>query len=108
LGRDSQPQLSVRSSRYNIGEGQITGEILVYLSKEIYKVYIPELDRTGFISGFTNKWVYIQEIDGSYLQLNRKYKQINPGKIKLICRNNNYIYMENKSNHRKDSPFIST
>lgn len=72
------------------------------------KVYIPELDRTGFISGFTNKWVYIQEIDGSYLQLNGKYKQINPGKIKFICRNNNYIYIENKSNHRKDSPFIST
>jgi len=71
------------------------------------KVYIPELKRTGFISGFTNKWSYIQDIDGSYIHISPKYRQLNPKRIKLISRNNNYIYMEKKSNHRKDSSFIS-
>jgi N6-L-threonylcarbamoyladenine synthase len=71
------------------------------------KVYIPELARTGFISGFTGKWAYIQDIDGSYLQITTKYRQVNPKKIRLICRNNNYIYLKNKSNNRKDSSFIS-
>ena len=71
------------------------------------KVYIPELQRTGFISGFTDKWAYIQDIDGSYLQITTKYRQVNPKKIRLISRNNNYIYLKNKSNNRKDSSFIS-
>ena len=72
------------------------------------KVYIQELDKIGFISGFTSKWAYIQDIDGSYLQTTIKYKQVNPGKIRLICRNNNYICLEDKSNYSKDSSFIST
>ncbi|MEQ8173040.1 MAG: RNA-guided endonuclease IscB [Candidatus Eremiobacterota bacterium] len=71
------------------------------------KVYIPQLQKTGFISGFTDRWAYIQGLDGSYLQLSRKYRQNNPKKIRLISRNNNYIYMEEKSNHRKESSFIS-
>ncbi|MEQ8192805.1 MAG: RRXRR domain-containing protein, partial [Candidatus Eremiobacterota bacterium] len=71
------------------------------------KVYIPELDRIGFISGFTDKWVYMQRLDGSYLQITTKYRQVNPKKIRLICRNNNYIYLKNKSNNGKDSSFIS-
>jgi len=45
----------------------------------------------GFISEFTGKWVYVQDIDGNYLQLSDKYKQINPSELVLICRNNNYI-----------------
>jgi len=56
------------------------------------KVYIPELGTTGFISGFTGKWIYVQDIDGKYLKLPTKsYKQMNPDGVKLICRNNNWI-----------------
>lgn len=56
------------------------------------KIYIPELGTTGFISGFSGKWVYVQNIDGEYLQLPSKtYKQINPDSVKLVCRNNNWI-----------------
>ena len=68
------------------------------------KVYIQELDRVGFISGFTDKWVYIQDIEGHYLQTSSKYKQINPKKIKLISRNNNYII---EPNQRRNSAFIT-
>ncbi len=71
------------------------------------KVYIPQLQKTGFISGFTDRWVYIQRLDGSYLQLSPKYRQNNTKRLKLIYRNNNYICMEEKSNNRKDSSFIS-
>ncbi|WP_243270102.1 RNA-guided endonuclease IscB [Thermanaerosceptrum fracticalcis] len=55
------------------------------------KVYIHELSEAGFISGFTGKWVYVQDIHGNYLQLSDKYKQINPEKLELMYRNNNYI-----------------
>lgn len=55
------------------------------------KVYISDIDKTGFISGFTNNWVYIQDIYGNYLQLSDKYKQINTKKLQLMYRNNNYI-----------------
>lgn len=73
------------------------------------KVYIEELNKTGYISGFTGKWVYVQDIQGTYLQTTTKYKQINPGKIRLICRNNNYISQkEGKSEEQKDSEFIPT
>jgi len=59
------------------------------------KVYIPELGTTGFINGFTGKWVYVQDIDGNYLKLpNKSYKQLNPNNIKLITRNNNWIRKE--------------
>jgi len=54
------------------------------------KVKMPT-GKIGFISGFTGKWVYVQDIDGNYLQLSDKYKQINPNQLVLICRNNNYI-----------------
>ena len=55
------------------------------------KVYIPEIDKIGYISGFTGNWVYIQDIKGNYLQTTPKYKQINTRKIKLVCRSNNRI-----------------
>lgn len=55
------------------------------------KVYIPELDKIGFISGFSGKQVYVQNIEGGYLQISNKYKQISTSKISLVCRNNNYI-----------------
>lgn len=56
------------------------------------KVYISELETSGFISGFTGKWIYVQDIDGEYLQLPSKtYKQINADIVKLVCRNNNWI-----------------
>ena len=57
------------------------------------KVYIRELKIAGFISGFTGKWVYLQDIDGNYLKLpDKSYKQINADQLKLIARNNNWIY----------------
>jgi len=56
------------------------------------KVYIPKLGTTGFISGFTGKWVYVQDINGSYLKLpDKSYKQMNPNEIKLVNRNNNWV-----------------
>jgi 5-methylcytosine-specific restriction endonuclease McrA len=56
------------------------------------KVYISKLETSGFISGFTGKWIYVQDINGEYLQLpSKSYKQINPDSVKLICRNNNWI-----------------
>ena len=56
------------------------------------KVYIPKLKTTGFISGFTGKWVYLQDIDGKYLKLpGKSYKQMNPDQLKLVGRNNNWI-----------------
>ena len=100
----SKPNITAKRNRKNIKSIEQKG-----LKWSLWdKVYIQELDRTGFISGFTGKWVYIQDIDGSYLQTTGKYKQVNPKKIRLICRNNNYIYLQNKSNYRKDSSFIST
>jgi len=55
------------------------------------KVYIPSIDKTGYISGFSNNWVYVQDIYGNYLQISSKYKQINSKELLLIRRNNNYI-----------------
>ena len=55
------------------------------------KVYIPEIEKFGYISGFTGNWVYVQDIQGNYLQITSKYKQISTEKIRLLCRNNNWI-----------------
>lgn len=55
------------------------------------KVKVITTGQIGFVSGFTGKWVYVQDIHGNYLQLSDKYKQINPNQLVLICRNNNYI-----------------
>lgn len=35
--------------------------------------------------------VYVQDIQGNYLQTTSKYKQISTEKIRLACRNNNWI-----------------
>ena len=51
-------------------------------------------DQIGFISGFTGNMVYIQDIEGNYIQVSNKYKQISTDNIKLISRNNNWIYQE--------------
>lgn len=66
------------------------------------KVYIEKLDKIGYISGFTGKMVYIQDMEGNYLQVSPKYKQISNNDILLIQRNNNYI------SERSDSEFISS
>lgn len=50
--------------------------------------------RFGYISGFTGKMAYVQDIDGTYLQLSPKYKQVPADKLKLMERNNNWIYQE--------------
>ncbi len=55
------------------------------------KVYILEINKIGFISGFTGNWVYVQDIQGNYLQTTPKYKQVSTDKIDLLCRNNNWI-----------------
>jgi len=51
-------------------------------------------EKTGFISGFTGKMVYLQNYDGQYLQVSSKYKQISVDKLSLIERNNNWICQE--------------
>lgn len=55
------------------------------------KVYIPAINKTGYISGFSNNWVYVQDIFGNYLQISNKYKQINPKELVLLGRNNNFV-----------------
>ncbi len=50
-----------------------------------------KINKIGFISGFAGNWVYVQDIQGNYLQTTPKYKQINTEKINLVCRNNNWI-----------------
>ena len=73
--------------------GKNTKEIVVNGKKWCLwdKVYIPAIDKTGYISGFSKKWVYVQDIEGNYLQISEKYKQINPKELQLICRNNNFV-----------------
>ena len=51
-------------------------------------------DQTGFISGFTGNMVYVQDIEGNYIQVSAKYKQVSTNNIKLISRNNNWIHQE--------------
>ena len=46
---------------------------------------------TGFISGFTGNMVYVQDIEGNYLQASPKYKQISVDNINFVSRNNNWI-----------------
>jgi len=60
------------------------------------KVYIEKLNKTGFITGFSGKMVYLQDIDGNYLQISDKYKQISTENIRLLSRNNNYIFAINE------------
>jgi len=48
--------------------------------------------KVGFISGFTNSYAYVQDIDGNYIKMDGKsYKQISLKQTKLIRRNNNWI-----------------
>lgn len=46
------------------------------------KVCIPAIDKTGYISRFTGKWVYVQDIEGNYLQISKNTN-------KLILKNYN-------------------
>lgn len=57
-------------------------------------------ENIGFISGFSSNTVYIQDINGKYIQLSSKYKQINTKNIELINRNNNYISKSITSNSK--------
>ncbi len=48
--------------------------------------------KTGFVSGFSAKQLYVVDIDGNYLmQEGKSYKQINSVRVKHITRNNNFI-----------------
>jgi len=73
--------------------GKNTKEIIVNGKKWCLwdKIYIPSINKIGYISGFSNKWVYVQDIWGNYLQVSERYKQINPRDLVLLGRNNNYI-----------------
>ena len=51
-------------------------------------------DQIGFISGFAGNMVYVQDIEGNYIQVSSKYKQVSTNNIKLISRNNNWIHQE--------------
>jgi N6-L-threonylcarbamoyladenine synthase len=48
----------------------------------------------GFITGFTGNMVYVQDIEGNYIQVSTKYKQISLNDVKLVSRNNNWICNE--------------
>lgn len=57
------------------------------------KVFLPTMDKLGFISGFTGKYVYVQDLTGNYLRISQKYKQISVDALRLVCRNNNWVVM---------------
>lgn len=47
---------------------------------------------TGYITGFTGKYAYIQDIDSNYLKVvGKSYKQVSLNNAKVIRRNNNWI-----------------
>jgi len=48
----------------------------------------------GYITGFTGNMVYVQDIEGRYIRISTKYKQISINNIKLVGRNNNWICYE--------------
>ncbi len=48
----------------------------------------------GFITGFTGNMVYVQDIEGNYIQVSTKYKQISLNDMELVSRNNNWICHE--------------
>ncbi len=48
----------------------------------------------GFITGFTGNMVYVQDIEGNYIQVSTKYKQISLDYIKPVSRNNNWVCHE--------------
>ena len=51
-----------------------------------------EIDgQIGFITGFTGNMVYVQDIEGNYIQVSAKYKQNSIDHIKLVSRNNNWV-----------------
>jgi N6-L-threonylcarbamoyladenine synthase len=47
-------------------------------------------DVIGFITGFSGKMTYIQDITGKYIQTTDKYKQVSAKELQLVCRNNNW------------------
>ena len=47
-------------------------------------------NQIGYITGFTGSMAYVQNIEGKYLQLSPKYKQISVDNLILINRNNNW------------------
>lgn len=50
----------------------------------------------GYISGFTGKSAYVQDISGKYLQLSDKYKQNTLSKLKILGKNNNWQFQSIK------------
>jgi N6-L-threonylcarbamoyladenine synthase len=83
----NKPNKEAKRNRKNIKEIVVNGKRWCLWDK----VYIPQKDVIGYITGFTGNYVYIQDMNGYYIRLSSKYKQVNPKEMKLICRNNNYI-----------------
>ncbi|PEZ08947.1 Paclitaxel/taxanoid biosynthesis susceptibility protein TS1 [Bacillus sp. AFS018417] len=49
----------------------------------------------GFVTGFTGKMVYIQDIDGHYIQNpSKSYKQVKISDIECIHHNNNWLFLQ--------------
>ncbi len=69
-----------------------TKEIIVNGSKYSLWDKVGINGNIGYISGFTGKSCYIQDIDGNYIKADGKsYKQISISKVRMIGRNNNWI-----------------
>lgn len=77
-----------RTSKRNSKNTPSVGKFQLY-----DEVYIPEIDKTGFISGFAGKSAYVKTFDGTYIMYpGKKYKQIPLSKMIIIHhRYGNYI-----------------
>ncbi|MEH6852712.1 MULTISPECIES: hypothetical protein [Bacillus] len=53
------------------------------------------LGQVGFVTGFTGKMVYVQDIDGHYIQNPTKsYKQVKRLEIERIHHTNNWQFLQ--------------
>ncbi|PEF72879.1 Paclitaxel/taxanoid biosynthesis susceptibility protein TS1 [Bacillus pseudomycoides] len=62
----------------------------IYLGDKV-KVF----GQVGFVTGFTGKMMYVQDIDGHYLQNpSKSYKQVKISDIECIHHNNNWLFLQ--------------
>ncbi|CAG9613874.1 hypothetical protein BACCIP111899_03094 [Bacillus rhizoplanae] len=51
--------------------------------------------QVGFVTGFTGKMVYVQDINGQYIQNpSKSYKQVNISDMECIHHNNNWLFLQ--------------
>ncbi|MDM5155414.1 hypothetical protein QUF88_16865 [Bacillus sp. DX1.1] len=49
----------------------------------------------GFVTGFTGKMVYVQDLDGHYIQNPAKsYKQVNISDVECMHHNHNWLFLQ--------------